>query len=228
MREAGVKKEPIGFQERLRMFEEFRMAKNKILSPEDFVEVSTKDRRTGEVKKRIIYLCKARVYTQAGMSAEAVGVCSSDEPGKSNMPEYILSSISQTRAINKAIADLVGADFDEDIDIEKLADEDIDISHIEKSQEYNTYSESTERALPSDKSKMVSFIFDMVKKLETEGNISKGEIFAKIKEHLGLPKNQQIKITDLDVETLKKIDSFLRGEIESLQQKTNYEEENFF
>ena len=261
MREAGVKKEPIGFQERLRMFEEFRMAKNKILSPEDFVEVSTKDRRTGEVKKRkmilksgwrkiklffgisseileirrekdgnkIIYLCKARVYTQAGMSAEAVGVCSSDEPGKSNMPEYILSSISQTRAINKAIADLVGADFDEDIDIEKLADEDIDISHIEKSQEYyNTYSESTDRALPSDKSKMVSFIFDMVKKLETEGNISKGEIFAKIKEHLGLPKNQQIKITDLDVETLKKIDSFLRGEIASLQQKTNYEEENFF
>jgi hypothetical protein len=260
MKETGVKKEPIGFQERLRMFDEFRMAKNKILSPEDFIEVSSKDRRTGEIRKRkmilksgwrkiklffgisseileirrekdgnkIIYLCKSRVYTQSGMSAEAVGVCSSDEPGKSNMPEYILSSIAQTRAINKAIADLVGADFDEDIDVEKLSDEDIDISHIERSQENHNYGETSEKALPSEKSKIISFIFDMVRKLESEKKINKGEIFNKIKEYIGFPKNQQIRITDLDIETLKKIDSFLRAEIENLQQKTNYEEENFF
>ncbi|GBD03841.1 hypothetical protein HRbin19_01140 [bacterium HR19] len=248
MSEIEKKREMSGLQERLRMFEEFRIAKNKILSQDDFMEVTIKDKKTGEIKKKkmllksgwrkiklffgisseileikrekdgdkIIYMCKARVSAPSGMSAEAVGICSSDEPGKSNMPEYILSSIAQTRAINKAIADLVGADFDEEIDIEKLSEEDLDISHIEP------HSKS-EKALPSDKTKLVSLIFGMIH--EIEGKISRTEIFSKIKDSLGIPKDQNIKITQLDIDQLKKVESILRSEIQNLKAK---ETENFF
>ncbi len=178
-----LKKEEPTFADRVKIFEEFRQLKNKVLSSEDFAEVSIKDKRTGETKKRkillksgwrkikiffgisseilemkrekdgdkIIYMCKAKVYTQSGVSAEAVGICSSDEPGKLNMPEYVLSSIAQTRAINKAIADLVGADFDEDVDEDIESYGTPSYQHQQRTYSYHHQKKQSQSATPSKK-----------------------------------------------------------------------------
>ena len=253
----------MGFQERLKIFEEFRTAKNKILSPEDYTEVAIKDRRTGEVRKRkiilksgwrkiklffgisseiielrrekdddkIIYMCKAKVFTQSGMSAEAIGICSSDEPGKANMSEYVLSSIAQTRAINKAIADLVGADFDEEDD--ELATTEEDVGGGGGS--INVKSRST---LPDrDRTEIISKIFDDLRELGEK--VSRQEIFSRIKQILGIDRNTQVRITELRIDELKKVLNFLEDEkrkIESHNKRDREKdlnrddiyEENFF
>lgn len=254
----------MGFQERLKIFEEFRTAKNKILSPEDYTEVTIKDRRTGEVRKRkiilksgwrkiklffgisseiielrrekdddkIIYMCKAKVFTQSGMSAEAIGICSSDEPGKANMSEYVLSSIAQTRAINKAIADLVGADFDEEDDELATTEEDAGGGNMN----VNVKSRS---ALPDrDRTEIISKIFDELRELGDK-KISRQEIFSKIKQVLGIGRNAQVRITELKTDELRKVLNFLEDEkrkMESQRKRTHEKdfsgddvyEENFF
>ncbi len=224
------------FGNRFKMFEEFRNAKSKILSPEDFAEVVLKDRKTGEMKKRkiilksgwrkiklffgisseildikrerdgnkIIYMCKARVYTQGGISAEAVGICSSDEPGKANMSEYILSSIAQTRAINKAIADLVGVDSDEEEETHEIEDE----VYYDKDKRYNEKQKEEIGIMEADhidKSALISKIFDLMKDIK----LQKSEIFSMIKKELGFDKRAQVKITDLSINQLKKIERLM-------------------
>lgn len=235
----------MGFQERLKIFEEFRTAKNKILSPEDYTEVSIKDRRTGEVKKRkiilksgwrkiklffgisseiielrrekdddkIIYMCKAKVFTQSGMSAEAIGICSSDEPGKANMSEYVLSSIAQTRAINKAIADLVGADFDEEDDELAATEEDV----------AENISVRSRPPLPDrDRTEIISKIFDNLR--EIGDKVSRQEIFSRIKQLLGIDRSAQVRITELRTDELRKVLSFLEDEKEKIERKQKKEE----
>ncbi len=239
----------MGFQERLRIFEEFRAAKNKILSPEDYTEVSIKDRRTGEIRKRkiilksgwrkiklffgisseiielrrekdddkIIYMCKAKVFTQSGMSAEAIGICSSDEPGKANMSEYVLSSIAQTRAINKAIADLVGADFDEEDDELATTEEDI-------GEDISTKSRS---ALPDrDRTEIISKIFDDLRELGEK--ISRQELFSRIKKILGCDKSTQVRITELKTDELRKVLSFLEEEKRKIENQRGKKEKKDF
>jgi hypothetical protein len=254
----------MSFQERLKVFEEFRSAKNKILSPEDYTEVVVKDKRTGEVKKRkiilksgwrkiklffgisseilelkrekdedkIIYICKAKVFTQSGMSAEAVGICSSDEPGKANMSEYVLSSIAQTRAINKAIADLVGADFDEDEEIAGNEDDFSVETSVSSSARYSherryedkekTIEYNQDLSLPDkDRTEIISRIFEIMKTLGDY--MSRQEVFSGIKQVLGIDKNAQIKITDLKTSELKKVLSFLESELSKKSKKSNQE-----
>lgn len=226
------------FEDRLKVFDEFKTAKSKILSPEDFAEVTVKDKKTKELKKKkiilksgwrkiklffgisseileirrekdgdkIIYICKARVYTQSGITSEAVGICSSDEPGKASMNEYILSSIAQTRAINKAIADLVGVDFEDE-----FIEDETKVYEPEDLKKHPGEKQKTENTKPilSDKNTIVSQIFEIIK--EISENIPRYEIFSKIKKHLGIDEKQQFKITELDTKQLTELLEFLNS-----------------
>lgn len=228
MEKIGRKVEIQTFEERLKIFDEFRSAKSRILSPEDFTEVTIRDKRTGELKRKkiilksgwrkiklffglsseileirrekdgdkIIYICKARVSTQGGISSEAVGICSSDEPGKSFMNEYVLSSIAQTRAINKAIADLVGVDFDEEL-IEYEATREYETTHDEEKRKADT------KPLPTDKNSIISQIYEMIKVISEQ--IPRHEILSRIKKHLNIDEKASLRISELTMDQLKEI-----------------------
>lgn len=228
------------FEDRLKVFDEFKIAKSKILSPEDFAEVVIRDKKTKELRRRkiilksgwrkiklffgisseiievrrekdgdkIIYICKARVYTQSGITSEAVGICSSDEPGKSSMNEYILSSIAQTRAINKAIADLVGVDFEED-EFADYETRECETEEIGKQKLDEKKKIESSKPVAADKNLIVSQIFEMIK--EISESIPRYEIFSKIKKHFGLDEKQQFKITDLDTKQLTELVDFLNS-----------------
>lgn len=253
-----------GFDDRLRLFDEFRIAKSKILSPEDFTEVTIRDKKTKEIKKKkiilksgwrkiklffglsseiievkrerdenkIIYMCKARVYTQSGISSEAVGICSSDEPGKSSMNEYVLSSIAQTRAINKAIADLVGVDFIEEEDIIDEETRDSEISLVEtiekeraKVKEEDVGTAET-KIIPRDRENLLSQVFELLKELSSR--IPRYEIFSRIKKQLKMDEKTHFRISELDTEQLREVIAVLnsiRKEIEERDKRSTSEKE---
>ncbi|MCS7213013.1 MAG: hypothetical protein NZ927_02155 [Candidatus Calescibacterium sp.] len=245
------------FEERLKIFDEFRLAKSRILSSEDFAEVVLRDKKTKELKRRkiilksgwrkiklffgisseildvrrekdgekIIYICKARVYTQSGIASEAVGICSSDEPGKSSMNEYVLSSIAQTRAINKAIADLVGVDFEDDL-IEYERDYENSSLDIQDETREDIRRKENNKIVLADKNQMISKIFDMIK--EIEGKIPRHQIFLRIKKHLKLDDKAPLKISELDVkqltEILELLNSIKENQFDNRKLESNKEE----
>ena len=57
---------------------------------------------------KVVYVYKVQAKTLSGLTSQAEGVCSSDEPTKKNVSEFVLSGTAQTRAVNRAISMLVG------------------------------------------------------------------------------------------------------------------------
>ena len=260
MAEPVVKKEEKGdllnaVNESLKSFELFRFVKSKLLSADDFAEVTLRDRKTGEIRKRkvilksgwrkiktffkisseilelkrekeddkIIYFCKVRAWLPSGVSSEAVGICSSDEPGKKNMSEYVLASIAQTRALNKAIADLVGGDVGEDID-EEVAEQ---IREWIKEEEEKAVAEKERPELPSKKSMILREVFDTIKELEKNG-VSRADVFARIKETLGLDKTAQVRLSDLSEDELSKVKNELSSWLADIMKHEEVSEDVIF
>ena len=160
----------IGFE---KILKELKKLKESVLTPEDYKTIEGKKfiSRSGWIKiktyfkisttilsserieverdgqKYILWRYKVRAQTPDGRFTESEGLCTSDEKIVKGKPEYVQSFLAQTRAINRAISDLVGLG---EISAEEVESE--EIAQFVKPKEYEKPSyEEYEKAVESEK-----------------------------------------------------------------------------
>ena len=98
-------------------------------------------------QKYVLWRYKVRAQTPDGRFTEAEGICTSDEKIVKGKPEYVQSFLAQTRALNRAISDLVGLG---EMSAEEVESE--EIAQFVKPKEYERPSyEEYEKAVQSER-----------------------------------------------------------------------------
>lgn len=206
-------------------FKKFEEIKKSILSKEDIVEIQGNefikrsgweriaklfnlsveiiDRQRIENDKKVVYIYTIKVIAPSGIYAVAEGVCSSDEKGKENKPEFVLSGIAQTRAFNRAVRMLVGGgglsyeEIDEDIVAEEIKEKIIEGEYSQPREMKKDIKQQDEK----NKNKLIYYILNYVEDELKKGK-SKEEIFSFLSNII----NKEVKmVKNLSNDDLQKI-----------------------
>ena len=167
---------------------------------------------------RIVYICRVKAFLPSGVSSESVGVCSSDEPGRKTSSEHVIAAMAQTRALNRAIADLVGVgEFEEDIEVEETTS-----TIYDKSAKQVQTPQIESRTYQPTRQEILSKIFAWIKKKEDNG-VPRSETFFKMKSAIG-KQRESISLKELQDSDLMRILKIIEEEEKDVE-KDIFEDE---